>query len=64
MLLFVGFIVSDIRQHNLLVSEAINIINVSFNDTAAQLQATEAFLEIGEGIVNSVLKLLDQVCQC
>jgi uncharacterized protein YwlG (UPF0340 family) len=57
-------LVPDVREHNLLISMAINSINVSLSDTASQLQATATSLEIGEEIVNSVLNLLDQVCQC
>lgn len=61
LIFFLSSLVPDIREHNLLVSEAINSINASFNDTAAQLQATAVSLEIGEKIVNSVLNLLDLV---
>lgn len=53
-------LVPDIRESNLLVTEAIDSINVSFNDTASLLQATQTSLEIGEEVVISVLKLLDQ----
>lgn len=54
-------LVPDIREHNLLVSEAVNNINISFNDAAAQFEATVASLEFGEEIVKSALNLLDQV---
>ena len=54
-------LVPAIREHNLLVTEAINSINVSFNDAIAQFQSTRVFLEIAEEIVNSALHLLNQV---
>ena len=44
-----------------MVSEAINSMNVSFINAAAQLEATAVSLELGEEIVNSILNLLDQV---